>query len=426
MLHYKPIVTVILGGGQGSRLFPLTKDRSKPAVPLAGKYRLIDIPISNCINSGMRLIYVLTMFQSASLNSHIANAYRFDHFSRSFIEILAAEQTRKGGTWYHGTADAVRQAWQHITDIPAANILILSGDHLYRMNYLDFFTVHTDSKGDVSIAVQPVKRKEATQLGLLKIDDSGRIVKFMEKPSREEDLDAMMVDTTILGLSQEDANERPFLASMGIYLFQTKILQKLLAQDPNQTDFGKHIIPAAIEQLHVQAFCFNGYWADIGTVSAFYDANMDLVQPHPKFNLYDALMPLYTNVRYLPGARINQASVENAVLCDGVIVEGAMVRDSLLGVRTRIQPGATIKKSIIMGADFYQNCDNEVQSGVGIGQGAYLRKVIVDKNASIGAGVQLINRNKIEYYDDPEERLYVREGIIIIPKNAVIPDGFVF
>lgn len=418
-------ISVILGGGKGTRLFPLTKDRSKPAVPLAGKYRLIDIPVSNCINSGIMKIYVLTMYESASLNRHISNAFRFDAFSQGYVDILAAEQTREGGTWFQGTADAVRQSWKHIADkgVPGA-VLILSGDHLYRMDYREFKRVHDQANADFSIAVQPVTRAEAPELGLLKTDETGRIIQFAEKPQTDQELDAMMVDTTTFGLSPEEARKRPFLASMGIYLAKGTAMNELLHRDRSQTDFGKHIIPQAIVERHVQAYCFNGYWADIGTVGAFYEANLDLVRALPRFNLFDPLMPLYTHARYLPGAKINRASVEGALLCDGSIIDGGMVRDSLIGLRARVQPGATIEASYIMGGDYYQ--PNDGSPMMGVGEGSYIKRAIVDKNAAIGRGVQLVNRQNIETYDDPEGRFYVRDGIIIVCKNAIIPDGFVF
>lgn len=418
-------VAIILGGGKGTRLFPLTKDRSKPAVPIAGKFRLIDVPISNCINSHIMQIYVLTMYQSASLNQHISSAYRFDAFSKGFVDIIAAEQTREGGTWFQGTADAVRQSWCHISDKKPENVLVLSGDHLYRMDYSDFLRVHKSASADFSIAVQPATREEAPELGLLKTDETGKIIQFAEKPTTDEELDAMMVDTTTFGLSPEEAKRRPFLASMGIYMAKADTMDEMLHRDPSQTDFGKHIIPQAIEERHVQAYCFNGYWADIGCVGAFYEANLDLVKTMPQFNLFNPDRPLYTHQRFLPGAKVNRASVEGAVLCDGVIVDGGMVRDSLIGLRTRIQPGATIENSYVMGADFYQ-AEDDKGPFIGVGEGAYLKRCIVDKNASIGRGAQLVNRDNLEHYDDPEERFFVRDGIIIVSKNAVIPECFVF
>jgi glucose-1-phosphate adenylyltransferase len=421
-------LAVILGGGQGKRLFPLTRERSKPAVPLAGKYRLIDVPVSNCINSGLRRIFVLTMFQSASLNSHLAAAYRFDAFSKGFVQVLAAEQTASGGTWFRGTADAVRQSWQHLNDEPATRFLILSGDHLYRMDYAEFERVHVSSEADLSIAVKPVSRAEASELGLLKTDGTGRIVRFVEKP-RGEALEEMAVDTAAFGLSREEARERPFLASMGIYLVQSRVLGELLSADPGATDFGQHLIPRALDAWRVQAYGFSGYWADIGTVRSFYEANMELVHPLPRFNLFDPDRPIYTNARFLPGAKVTRAAVEGSILCDGVIVEGGMVRDSILGVRARVRPGATIESSLVMGADYYQpgtSAGDVPRPLVGISEGCYIRRAIIDKNACIGRGVQIVNRDNVTDYDDPEGRFYVRDGIVVVPKGAVLPDGFCF
>lgn len=418
-------IAVILGGGKGSRLYPLTRDRSKPAVPLAGKYRLIDIPVSNCINSDIRSMFVLTMYNSASLNDHITASYRFDAFSRGFVQVLAAEQTTLSSEWFQGTADAVRRSLRHISDAPSKNILILSGDHLYRMDYRDFLKDHKKAKADISIAVKPVTRAEAPELGLLKVDETGQIVKFVEKPSTDEALDEMKVDTTVFGLSENEAERQPYLASMGIYLFRTGVMSKLLLQDPAQVDFGKEIIPGALNTHKLQAYCFNGYWADIGTIRAFYEANMDLVHPLPRFNMFDPVSPIYTKARFLPGVKLNRASVEGAVICEGSIVEAATVRDSLLGVRTRINKGATIQNSLIMGADFYQ-AGKKDEPFIGIDEGAQIHNAIIDKNASIGKYVQLVNRNNVVHYDDPEERFFVRDGITIVPKKEVIPDGFVF
>ncbi len=422
------MVAVILGGGKGSRLFPLTKDRSKPAVGVAGKYRLIDIPISNCINSGITRMYVLTMYQSASLNNHISNAYRFDQFSRGFVQVLAAEQTAESNEWFQGTADAVRKTLPHLGyrgNDRKGLVLILSGDHLYRMNYRLFRDAHIRQNADISIAVIPVTREEAPELGVLKVDESGNIVKFVEKPKTKEALDDMMTDTTIFGLSQEEAARRPFLASMGIYIFDPKILTELLNADPSRTDFGKEIIPQAIATHRMSAYCFDGYWADIGTIKAFYEANLDLVAPIPKFNLFDPGHPIYSNTRFLPGAKMNRASVEAALLCDGTIVEGATVRDSILGTRTRVRHGSVIEESLVMGADYYQHGDDPGPK-IGINEGAYLKRCIIDKNASIGRYVQMVNRQGHNTYDDPEGRFYVRDGIIIVVKDAVVPEGFVF
>ncbi len=421
------MVAVILGGGKGSRLFPLTKQRSKPAVGIAGKYRLIDIPISNCINSGITQMFVLTMYQSASLNNHISNAYRFDQFSKGFVQVLAAEQTAESSEWFQGTADAVRKTLPHLGHKKSNKglVLILSGDHLYRMNYRLFRDSHIRSNADISIAVMPVTREDAPELGVLKVDETGRITKFVEKPKTKEALDEMETDTSIFGLAPEEAAKRPFLASMGIYIFDPDTLSNLLMADPSRTDFGKEIIPQAIETHKMQAYCFDGYWADIGTIRAFYEANLDLVSPVPKFNLFDPTQPIYSNTRFLPGAKLNRASVEAAVLCDGTIVEGATVRDSILGTRSRVWHGAVIEESLIMGADFYQHGDDPGPQ-IGINEGAYLKRCIIDKNASIGRYVQMVNRQGHNDYDDPEGRFHVRDGIIIVVKDAVIPEGFVF
>ena len=421
------MVAVILGGGKGTRLFPLTKERSKPAVSIAGKYRLIDIPISNCINSGITQMYVLTMYQSASLNNHISNAYRFDQFSRGFVQVLAAEQTADSNEWFQGTADAVRKTLPHLgyKHGHVGLVLILSGDHLYRMNYRLFRDAHIRSNADISIAVMPVSRQDAPELGILKVDETGRIVKFVEKPKTDEELHELETDTTLFGLSPEEAARRPYLASMGIYIFDPKTLTNLLTSDTSRTDFGKEIIPEAIATHKMQAYCFDGYWADIGTIRAFYEANMDLVAQVPRFNLFDPSQPIYSNTRYLPGAKMNRASVEAAVLCDGTIVEGATVRDSILGSRTRVRHGAVIEESLVMGADFYQRGDDPGPQ-IGINEGAYLKRCIIDKNASIGKYAQLVNRQGYQEYDDPEGRFHVRDGIIIVVKDAIIPEGFVF
>lgn len=422
------MVAVILGGGKGTRLYPLTKERAKPAVSIAGKYRLIDIPISNCINSGITQMYVLTMYQSASLNNHISNAYRFDQFSRGFVQVLAAEQTAESMEWFQGTADAVRKTIPHLgyKQNRAGLVLILSGDHLYRMNYRLFRDNHIRSKADVSLGVIPVTREEAPELGILKVDETGRIVKFVEKPKTEEALDEMKTDTSIW-LPPEEAAHRPYLASMGIYIFDPEILRSMLMDGTGRTrtDFGKEIIPSAIETHKVQAYCFDGYWADIGTIRAFYEANMDLVAPIPQFNLFDPTQPIYSNTRFLPGAKMNRASVEAALLCEGTIVEGATVRESILGSRSRVRHGAVIEDSLIMGADYYQHGDDS-RPQIGINEGAYLKRCIIDKNASIGRYTQLVNRQNLQTYDDPNGMFHVRDGIIIVVKDAVIPEGFFF
>jgi len=422
------LLAVILGGGAGSRLFPLTQLRSKPAVPLGGKYRLVDIPISNCINSDVHKIFVLTQYNSASLNRHIAQTYRFSQFSNGFVEILAAEQTPESGQWFQGTADAVRQVLPHINDWGIETLLILSGDHLYHMDYRDFLNRHYDTDADVTVSVIPCVAEAASEFGLLKTDHDGRIVEFKEKPKGEA-LAAMRVDRTGFGLSPEEVAARPFLASMGIYVFKYERMRELLSEDASWLDFGREVIPAAIEQGSVQAFMFDGYWEDIGTISAFYKANLDLTSKIPKFNLFDAEAPVYTRARYLPPSKIEESEVRDSIISDGCIMTGAKVNNSIIGLRSRIGKGVLIDSSIIMGADYYQSIDemrNDALASkprVGIGEQSIIRKAIIDKNARIGSGVILVNEAGVQEADADDRSYYIREGIIIVPKNAVIPNG---
>ena len=424
------ILAVILGGGAGTRLSPLTLTRSKPAVPLGGKYRLVDIPISNCINSDILRIFVLTQYNSASLNKHIAQTYRFSQFSNGFVEILAAEQTPQSPEWFQGTADAVRQVLPHIGDWGIDTLLILSGDHLYRMDYRKFLARHFETEADVTISVIPFVREQAEDFGLLKADASGRITQFREKPKGDA-LEEMRVDTTAFGLSEEEAARRPFLASMGIYVFKFDLLRELLAKDESWMDFGKQVIPAAIESGNVQAFMFDGYWEDIGTISAFHQANLDLTATIPKFNLFDTEAPIFTRARYLPPSKVNNCQINQSIIAEGCIISRAFITRSLVGVRTRIDYGATIENTYIMGADFYQSIEDmerDVRGGVpriGIGEGTVIRNAIVDKNARIGAGVRLVNERGLTDETAPDGSWYVRDGIIIIPKNGIVPDGTV-
>ena len=424
------LLAVILGGGAGSRLFPLTQQRSKPAVPLGGKYRLVDIPISNCINSDVVKIFVLTQYNSASLNRHIARTYRFSQFSDGFVEILAAEQTPDSPQWFQGTADAVRQVLPHIRGWGVDTLLILSGDHLYSMDYRLFLARHYESNADVTVSVIPCSPKEAEEFGLLKTDASGRIVEFKEKPKGEA-LEEMRVDTTSLGLSAEEAQARPFLASMGIYVFKYDLLEELLAQDHTAFDFGRNIIPAAINTRNVQAFMFDGYWEDIGTISAFYEANIDLTSPMPKFNLFNGDAPIYTRSRYLPPSKVHNCEVRNSIISEGCIINSASVLRSIVGLRCRIEAGARIEGSILMGSDYYQSIEDmrqEINAGlprIGVGENTIIRRAIIDKNTRIGANVRLINESGIENGEGDGENYFIRDRIIIVPKNAVIPDGTV-
>jgi len=428
MAQYENVVAVILGGGAGSRLFPLTKDRAKPAVPLGGKYRLIDVPISNCINSMVTQIFILTQYNSASLNRHISRTYRFSSFSTGFVEVLAAEQRKDSPDWFQGTADAVRQTLPHIRDWRVNTVLILSGDHLYRMDYQQFLKRHFDTNADVTISVIPANPQDAQGFGLLKTTGDGRIVEFKEKPTGDA-LEAMRVDTTQFGLTGEESQKRPFLASMGIYIFNYERLVELLNEDATRFDFGGEIIPAAIKKLNVQAHLFNNYWEDIGTIRAFYQANLDLASPLPKFDFFNDEDPIYTRSRYLPPSKVHACDIDNSMISEGCILNGVHARNSIIGLRSRIDAGARIENSIVMGADFFESFE-EIQANVGrhkphvgIGENSILRRAIVDKNARIGKNVRLVNQHNIETKDGDGGCYFIREGIIIVPKNATIQDG---
>jgi glucose-1-phosphate adenylyltransferase len=424
------LLAVILGGGAGNRLFPLTQQRSKPAVPLGGKYRLVDIALSNCINSDILRTFVLTQYNSASLNRHIAQTYRFSQFSNGFVEIIAAEQTPESPQWFQGTADAVRQVLPHIRDWGIDTLLILSGDHLYRMDYRDFLRRHHDTGADVTVSVIPCEARAASEFGLLKTDESGRIVEFKEKPKGDELL-SMQVDTTKLGLDPNEATRRPFLASMGIYVFKYDRLEQLLSEDPKWVDFGKDVIPAAISGYHVQAHLFDGYWEDIGTIGAFYRANLDLTSKIPKFNLFDAEAPVYTRARYLPPSKIEETEINDSMVSDGCIVNGAKIMNSIVGLRSRISKGVHLEASFMMGADFYQTFEemrgdmNRGVPRVGIGEGTVIKRAIIDKNARIGKNARLLNEAGATTADGPGGAYFIRDSIILVPKNAVIPDGTV-
>ncbi|HRH41774.1 MAG TPA: glucose-1-phosphate adenylyltransferase [Pyrinomonadaceae bacterium] len=430
MSENQNVVAVILGGGAGTRLFPLTQHRSKPAVPLGGKYRLIDVPISNCINSGITQIFVLTQYNSASLNRHISKTYRFSSFSTGFVEVLAAEQTRDNKEWFQGTADAVRQMIPHIRDWRVDTLLILSGDHLYRMDYRKFLQRHFDTNADLTISAIPNRREEAEEFGLLKTDEKGRIVEFKEKPKGDA-LEAMRVDTTQFGLTQEEAEMRPFLASMGIYVFNYEKLLTLLDEDKTWVDFGKEIIPDAIKKYNVQAHLYKDYWEDIGTIRAFYEANLDLASPLPKFNFFNTDAPIYTRTRYLPPSKVHNCNIDNSMVSEGCILSGVTTKNSIIGLRSRIGAGSKIENSIVMGSDLFESIE-EMKTNIsraiphiGIGENCTIKRAIIDKNARIGKNVHLINQHGIDAADDADGNYFIREGIILIPKNAIIPDGTV-
>jgi glucose-1-phosphate adenylyltransferase len=426
----RTLLAVILGGGAGTRLFPLTQQRSKPAVPLGGKYRLVDVAISNCINSDVLRMFVLTQYNSASLNRHIAQTYRFSQFSDGFVEVLAAEQTPESSQWFQGTADAVRQVLPHIRDWGIDTLLILSGDHLYRMDYRPFLALHFETDADVTVSVIPCDSRSASDFGLLKTDENGGIIEFKEKPKGVE-LESMRMDTTAFDLSAEEAMARPFLASMGIYVFKIHRLEALLAEDSSWVDFGREIIPAAINSSKVQAFVFNEYWEDIGTISAFYRANLDLTANIPKFNLFDAKAPVYTRARYLPPSKIEDSQIDDSIISDGCIINGARINSSVVGLRSRISKGVGMEASFMMGADYYQTLEEMRENvaaklpRVGIGEGTIIRRAIIDKNARIGRECKLLNQAGVQEADGEGGSYFIREGIIIIPKNAVLKDGTV-
>jgi glucose-1-phosphate adenylyltransferase len=427
----KHILAIILGGGRGTRLEPLTNLRAKPAVPLAGKYRLIDIPVSNCINSGIHKIYVLTQFNSASLNRHISHTYQFSPFTDGFVEILAAQQTPKDSTWFQGTADAVRQYLEAFSNFKVEQFLILSGDHLYRVNYQEFIREHQDSDADMSISVVPVASSRAGDFGLLKINRDGWITDYREKPKGKA-LHAMRVDTSVLGLETSKAKKLPYIASMGIYVFNRRTLIDLLTKFSHCTDFGKEIIPQALKTCRVKACLHKGYWEDIGTIKSFYQANMNLVKfPHPVFNFYDSRAPIYTRQRFLPPTKCNHCIISKSLICEGCIIDNAEIHNSIIGIRTQIHKGCKIEKSLILGADYYQSPEEleddskAAKPPLGIDKNCHIVKAIVDKNVRIGKNVLLINKNKIQNSDKIIKGVSIKSGIIIVKKNSTIPNGTV-
>ncbi|PMB19986.1 glucose-1-phosphate adenylyltransferase [Fischerella thermalis CCMEE 5198] len=425
----KKVLAIILGGGAGTRLYPLTKLRAKPAVPLAGKYRLIDIPVSNCINSEIFKIYVLTQFNSASLNRHIARTYSFAGFTEGFVEVLAAQQTPENLSWFQGTADAVRQYLWLFEEWDVDEYLILSGDHLYRMDYRQFIQRHRETGADITLSVIPINERRASDFGLMKINESGRVVDFSEKPKGEA-LKKMRVDTTVLGLNQEQAEQQPYIASMGIYVFKKDVLIKLLKEASERTDFGKEIIPDAAKDYNVQAYLFNDYWEDIGTIEAFYNANLTLTQqPRPPFSFYDEQAPIYTRARYLPPSKLLDCHVTQSIIGEGCILKNCRIENSVLGVRSRIESGCIIQDSMIMGADMYQpfaerqsDCDHR-SVPLGIGSNTIIRRAIIDKNTHIGCDVQIVNKDNVQEAERESQGFYIRSGIVVVLKNAVIPDG---
>ena len=429
----KRVLAIILGGGAGTRLYPLTKLRAKPAVPLGAKYRLIDIPISNCINSEIERIYVLTQFNSASLNRHIARTYHLAGagFSQGFVEVLAAQQTPESPSWFEGTADAVRKYLWLFAEWDVDQYLILSGDHLYRMDYADFIQRHRETKADVTISVVPMDEERASDFGLMKIDKAGRVRSFSEKP-KGADLRAMRVDTTVLGLTADEAARAPYIASMGIYVFEKQVLHDLLNCDRQRTDFGREIIPDCLGGHNVQAYLFNDYWEDIGTIEAFYHANLALTeQPDPPFSFYDEKAPIYTRPRYLPPTKLLDSHVIESMLGEGCILKECTVKKSVIGIRSRIETGCMVDHALLMGSDFYESPAERLralESGkvpLGVGANSTIRRAIIDKNARIGRNVQLVNRDGVLEGNRENLGFVIQNGIIVVIKNATIPDGMV-
>jgi len=407
------VLAVILGGGKGSRLFPLTKYRAKPAVPFGGKFRIIDVPISNCLNSGFDKIFVLTQFNTESLHRHIYGTYRLGRFCEGFVDILAAQQTVENMDWYQGTADAVRQNLSYIKEINAKYTIILSGDHLYRMNYNEFLNTHIQNKANISISVKPVSRKEASEFGILQIDELNRVKKFMEKPSGE-----LLESIKSPGLP----SETPFLASMGIYIFTTQTLIDILNEN-SSADFGKHIIPESIGKLRVITHQFQGYWRDIGTIDAFFHANLELTSLKPPFTLYDTKFPIYTRARSLSGSRVDNCHIKHTLLADGCFIEKSTIKNTVIGIRTLISQNTEIENCVIMGADYYDSNIVKNTPPVGIGENCIIRNAIIDKNARIGNNVKIMNVNQKTNFDGT--LFYIRDGIVVIPKNTIIQDDTV-
>jgi len=410
---------VILGGGRGTRLFPLTQKRSKPAVPLAGKYRLIDIPVSNCLNSNLRRIFVLTQYQSESLNKHVGLTYKFDVFSSGFVTVIAAEQTQDSPDWFQGTADAVRQCMRHLHGHRFRDALILSGDQLYQMDYRRMHETHRRNLADATVAVLPVSADEAPGFGILKVNRQGRIVHFEEKPKPERLSD---LESEIPG------HGRGFLASMGIYLFSREALERGVGR-PELVDFGRHVIPWAIGEMRVQAHSFRGYWEDVGTIGSYYEANLQACDPMPPFDFYDAQRPVYTHPRFLPSTKVEGCALRSTLVSEGCILMGAEIERSVVGIRSRIGAGTSIRSSLVLGADYYESLDEidrahaRGQPPIGIGGESVLNRAIVDKNARVGRGVRLVNEAAVQEKDG--EGWFIRDGIVIVPKDGVIPDGTV-
>jgi glucose-1-phosphate adenylyltransferase len=422
------VLSLILGGGRGTRLFPLTMLRSKPAVPIAGKYRLIDIPISNCINSGLNRVYVLTQFLSVSLHRHIANTYKFDPFSRGFVEILAAQQTNEAADWYQGTADAVRQNIRYVHEDGCKDVLILSGDQIYRMDFHQLLRTHRDNLADVTIAVLPVSAEQTSAFGIVKLDDSGRVVGFLEKPKTHEDLAPFATSPEWLKRHGIHSPDRPYLASMGIYMFQRNALFQLLNSAPPATDFGKEIFPRSIQSHRVLAHMFDGYWEDVGTINSYHEASLALTGESPPFDFHSPDGVIYTHMRYLPASRFLDAQLDHCLVSDGCLIQsGTRIHRCVVGIRTLVGRNCQLRDTVLIGADRYEpNKEREDNvrrclPPIGIGDNCVIENAILDKNCRIGNNVRIINQENIQ---NGEGRNYVvRDGIVVIPKGATVTDG---
>jgi glucose-1-phosphate adenylyltransferase len=428
MFMIKDTIAAILGGGKGERLYPLTKDRAKPAVPIAGKFRLVDIPISNCIDSGVDRIFVLTQFNSTSLNRHIVRTYRFDVFSRGYVQILAAQQTQASMDWYQDTGDAVRQNLRRFEDTQCKYILVLAGDHLYRMDYGEMIQEHVEKEADITVAVLPVTRDRVKQLGILRSEPDGRITDFREKPQEEREIDEFRIDEVTFQQRGIQSKGRSHVASMGIYLFNKDVLTDCL-QDENMSDFGKHVIPASIGARKVYAHFFDGYWRDVGTIKSFYEANLELTHLVPEFDFYDESTPVYTRPRFLPGSKVNGCFIQSSILSDGSIITGCEIQNSVIGIRSIVRSGAKILNSVVMGGDHYESLEEQRSNSekgippIGIGEGSLVQNAILDHNVRIGRNVRIVNQNGMEDHDGPD--FTIRNGITVIHKNAALPDDTV-
>ena len=419
-------VALILGGGRGTRLYPLVKARSKPAVSLGGQYRMIDIPVSNCINSGFRNIYVITQFNSASLNNHIYNAYRFDNFSGGHVSILAAEQTDTNIDWYQGTADAVRKNLAHFDNEFVNNVVILSGDQVYRMNYNVMLQHMLETGADIVVGTVPVVREDAKGFGVMLVNKRGQITNFMEKPKEAEELDSLKLSEDQKKMFNIEDPEKEYLASMGIYVFRRNVLKEILS-DVSMMDFGKDIIPEAIKKYKVFSYAFQGYWEDVGTIKAYFEANISFGSKNPPFDFYDENAPIYTHVRYLSPSKVEKATVTSSIIADGCRIENAAIKECVIGVRSVVQSGSTLERVVMMGSDYYEDNDDIERLNVkhipkiGIGKKCVLKNVIIDKNVRIGNDVVITNKKKIQHQDS--EFYCIRDGIVIIPKNTIVKSG---